>query len=68
MSWYKIAQFEFAEEQILTYNYPKVPYKGTCVVKKIHPNGYLDVLDHSGRWMTNFNPYFGSDPMFKEMM
>ena len=69
MNWYKKAQaFEFVEGQELTYNYPKAPYKGTCVVRKVNDDGTLDVLDYSGRIMSNFKPYFGSDPMFKEML
>ena len=69
MNWYKKAQeFKFQEGQTLTFNYPKAPYKGTCVVKKINPDGTLDILDHSGRIMTKFKPYFGKDPMFKEML
>ena len=71
MNWYKKAQdfnFEFQEGQTLTYNYPKAPYRGTCVVQKINSDGTLDVLDHSGRTMLALNTYFGSDPMFKEMI
>ena len=71
MSWYKIAQdfsFEFQEGQVLNYNYPKAPYRGTCVVQKVNSDGSLDVLDHSGRTMLALSPYFGSDPMFKEMI
>ena len=68
MNWYKKAQeFKFEEGQTLNYNYPKAPYKGSCVVKKVNLDGTLDVIDHSGRYMRGLSPYFGSDPMFKEM-
>jgi len=68
MRIFKIAQFMPQQGQTLTYNYPKAPYKGTCIVEKVNENGTIDVIDHSGRRMTGLNLYFGSDPMFKEMM
>jgi len=68
ISWYKIATFQFQVGQELTYNYPKTPYRGTCVVQAVNEDGTLNVLDHSGRMMNNFKPYFGSIPMFKEML
>lgn len=70
MNWYKKAQakFEFQEGQTLTYNYPKVPYRGQCIIEKINSDGTIDVIDHSGRRMSKVNPYFGSNPMFKEML
>ncbi|GAG99895.1 unnamed protein product [marine sediment metagenome] len=69
MNWYKKAQeFKFEVGRTLTYNYPKAPYKGTCAIQKVNPDGTLDVLDYSGRVMRGLSPYFGSDPMFKEML
>ena len=71
-NWYKLAQetqkFKFEEGQTLTYNYPKIPYRGTCVVTKVNPNGTIDVLDHSGRYMYGFKTYFDKIPIFKEMI
>ena len=71
-NWYKKAQeakFQFQVGQELTYNYPKVAYKGTCVVQQVNEDGSIDVLDHSGRMMPHFNPYsFDPVKMFKEML
>jgi len=71
LNWYKRAsenKFKFEVGQELTYNYPRAPYRGTCIIKKVNDDGTIDVLDHSGRIMPNFKPYFGSIPMFKEML
>jgi len=69
MNWYKKAQVTDITQILvgdeLLYNYPKAPYKGSAKVEKINPDGTIDVLDHSGRYMRGLSIMFGSDPMFK---
>jgi len=65
---YRRAAHVFQVGEELTFNYPKAPYRGTCKVMGVNEDGTLNVLDHSGRLMNNFKIYFGSDPMFKEML
>jgi len=69
MNWYKQAQENpqaFQEGQKLTYT-KKSGYRGNCTVETVNPDGSLNVIDHSGRRMTNFKPVQMGMNMFEEM-
>ena len=66
MKIYKLAEFSFQPGQKLTYT-KKSGYRGYCTVEAVNPDGTLNIIDHSGRRMSNFKPVQVGMNMFEEM-